>query len=124
LARTAVKPPKRALSPRTLGLARHLRKNATDAEALIWSLLRDRRFEGKKFRRQVAMGPYVLDFYCHEARLCIELDGSGHMDESRSQHDENRTEYLEAADIRVLRFWNNDVLQRTEAVLETIWEAL
>ncbi len=101
--------------------ARILRKQQTDAETLIWHLLRDRRLAGFKFRRQHPMPPYTVDFYCHEAGLVIELDGGQHAD---SKRDRKRDEWLRERDLRVLRVWNNDVLQETESVLQAIWNAL
>ena len=102
--------------------ARELRSNATDAERLLWHFVRNRHLSGYRFRRQVPLGPYVADFVCNRARLIVEIDGS--------QHDEHlldeleRTQYLARLGFRVIRFWNNEVLQRTEAVLESILEAL
>ncbi len=98
--------------------ARNLRKNATDAEGLMWSILRDRQLENKKFRRQHPVGNYVLDFYCEEEKLAIELDGGQHADQKT--YDDKRTAFLNTQGIRVLRFWNNDVLGNIEGVVETI----
>ena len=72
-----------------------------------------------KFRRQYPMAPYVLDFYCREERLGIELDGGQH-----NESDKKRTAFLESKGIRIIRFWNNDVLQETEVVLEQLHDAL
>ncbi|WP_119420181.1 endonuclease domain-containing protein [Desertibaculum subflavum] len=102
----------------SLQSARRLRRTMTEAESLLWSRLRDRRLDGLKFRRQVPLGPYVLDFFCEEHRLVVEVDGSQHAD--RVEHDEKRTEWPEAHQCRVLRFWNNDVMQRANSVLEAI----
>ncbi len=99
--------------------ARKLRQEQTDAEALMWELLRDKRLGGAKFRRQHPVQSYVLDFYCHEAKLAIELDGGQHAD--ALVHDEKRAEFLKSQGINVLRFWNNEFLAQTEAVLEKIW---
>ncbi len=107
-----------------LEFARGLRKTQTDAENLMWSLLRDRRLGGWKFRRQHPVPPYVLDFYCHDAQLAIELDGGQHNEASEHVRDEKRTAWLAQQGIRVLRFWNNQVLAETQAVLEAIWNAL
>jgi very-short-patch-repair endonuclease len=101
--------------------ARILRKNQTNAEQFLWGLLRDRRFAGKKFRRQHPIGRYILDFYCHELKLAIELDGGQHNEEAGQKHDENRTRFLNEQGIRVIRFWNNEVLQQTDSVLESLW---
>ena len=99
--------------------ARKLRKEQTDAESLMWALLRDKRLGGAKFRRQHPFQPYVLDFFCHEANLAVELDGG--QDSEAQAHDERRSAYLKSKGIDVLRFWNNEVLAETEAVLEKIW---
>jgi len=107
-----------------LHLARALRRNATDAEKRIWTQLRDRRFEGFKFRRQYAVGPYILDFYCTLCRLAIELDGGQHMTEPGELKDAQRSAYLAERGIAVLRFSNLDVLRLTDAVMEKILEVL
>ena len=105
-----------------LQFARDLRKGQTDAETKMWSLLRDRRLAGKKFRRQHPIPPYIVDFYCHEASLVIEIDGGQHAEDRR--RDKKRIEFLERKGLRVIRFWNNEVLQETEAVLQAIWDTL
>jgi very-short-patch-repair endonuclease len=102
--------------------ARELRKGQTDAEALLWLLLRDRRLAGFKFRRQHPVPPYVLDFYCHEKRLAVELDGGQHAEQVTK--DERRMRELAKQGIRVLRFWDNQVLGEIGAVLEALWSAL
>lgn len=101
--------------------ARKLRHEQTDAESMMWYLLRDRRLGGHKFRRQHPMPPYTLDFYCHEAGLVIELDGGQHAESAR---DARRDAWLGQQGLRVVRFWNNQVLQETEAVLSEVWAAL
>jgi very-short-patch-repair endonuclease len=105
-----------------LRFARDLRKNATDAERLLWSRLRRQQMDSFKFRRQHSVGPYICDFACLEARVVVELDGSQHLEES--DRDVRRDSFLRSKGFRVLRFWNNDVLLRTNAVLETIYRAL
>ncbi len=115
---------KKPLPHDLLQFARQLRKEQTDAERLMWALLRDRRLAGFKFRRQHPVEPYVLDFYCHEARLAIEIDGGQHNEPDARLHDEQRTAALVSQGIHVLRFWNNDVLNNTESVLQTIYDAL
>lgn len=102
--------------------ARDLRQNPTDAELRLWSSLRGRQMCGFKFRRQHPIGPYIADFYCHEARLAIEIDGGQHGQDNH--YDEKRTAYIEAQGVCVLRFWNNQVLAETEGVLEMIRRAL
>jgi len=107
-----------------LQFARSLRQQQTDAERLLWRLLRNRRLDGCKFRRQYPLGRYILDFYCSSKRLAIELDGGGHTEEPQANHDAERTVYLQGQGIRVLRFWDADVLLRLEAVLGEIWNQL
>ena len=115
------KPP---LSPEMLQRVRELRQNATDAEQLLWRLLRNRQLMGYKFRRQHPMAGYILDFYCHEARLVIEVDGGGHTSPQQSIYDRQRTERLESDGLRVIRFWNHEILKETEAVMQAIADAL
>ena len=101
--------------------ARMLRKSLTDAEQLLWSILRARRFLDLKFRRQHPIAPYILDFYCHELKLAIEIDGGQHNTDAGRAADEKRSLFLIQQGITVLRFWNNEVLQQTDAVLEKIY---
>ncbi|HJT98674.1 MAG TPA: endonuclease domain-containing protein [Rhodanobacteraceae bacterium] len=105
-----------------LANARALRTNSTDAERRLWYYLRHRRLSGYRFRRQVPVGRCVVDFACIRARLIVELDGGEHRDSMLE--DLERTRYLAHGGFRVIRFWNDEVLQRTEAVLESILEAL
>jgi len=107
-----------------LALCRRLRADTTDAESLLWRLLRARRLVGVKFRRQHQFGPYILDFYSHEAKLVLELDGDGHAQPEQQARDAERTMFLEAHGLTVLRFSNRDVLQETEAVLTRIWNQM
>src|SRR3954447_2620096 len=104
--------------------ARRLRVEQTDAERLLWAHLRNRRLEGWKFCRQKPFGPFVLDFFCHEARLAVELDGGQHAESATSEADALRTAWLAGQNISVIRFWNRDVLLRLRAVLETIYAAV
>jgi len=101
--------------------AKTLRRNMTDAEHLLWRHLRAHRFDGQKFRRQQPIGPYVVDFVHFGSRVIVEADGSQH---AESPKDAGRDAWLKEQGFRVLRFWNHDILQRTEAVLEAIWTAL
>ena len=110
---------KREVYPST-SRARRLRRDETDAERAIWRLLRNRQFSNAKFRRQHPIGPCFVDFYCHERRLVIEIDGGQHSPE----RDQKRTAYLEGRGLTVLRFWNNDVLKNVEGVWEVISSAL
>lgn len=100
-------------------VARSLRQRQTDAEIKFWSRVRAGRFLGLKFRRQVPIDRFVVDFVCAEKRLIIELDGGGHAE--RVDFDTKRTELLEALGYIVLRFWNHDVLLNCDAVLESVW---
>jgi very-short-patch-repair endonuclease len=106
-------------SPKTV---RRLRRNQTDAERILWFRLRDRRLNGWKFRRQFPVDRYVVDFFCADARLIIELDGGQHA--VRTDADAQRTKVLEAMGYMVLRYWNNDVMQNTDGVFEDIYAAL
>jgi very-short-patch-repair endonuclease len=101
--------------------ARALRRNATDIEQLMWRLLRDRRFAGIKFRRQVPIGPFVADFASIEHKLVVELDGGQH---AESRTDARRDAFLTAQGWRLLRFWNNDLLTNRDGVLQRIHEAV
>lgn len=102
--------------------ARSLRQNQTDAEALLWRHLRGRRLQGFKFRRQHPLGPFTLDFVCLDAGLVIELDGGQHAEDQA--YDARRTAVIEQHGLRVIRFWNHEVLNQTPAALERIWQAL
>jgi very-short-patch-repair endonuclease len=94
----------------------------TDAERLLWLHLRDRRLQGYKFRRQFPLAGFVADFACLDAKLIVEADGCQHLD--KAAVDQQRTEKLSDQGYRVLRFWNDDVLLRTDDVLEEIRLAL
>ncbi|MDP3063962.1 MAG: endonuclease domain-containing protein [Chloroflexota bacterium] len=102
--------------------ARALRKNPTDAERKLWAYLRLRQVRGHKFRRQRPIGPYIVDFVCLEERLVIEVDGSQHMEQA--SHDARRDRYLMSLGFTVLRFWDNQVLSETDAVMGVIAQAL
>src|ERR1043166_6655479 len=99
-----------------VSFARRLRRNQTDAERVLWFRVRDRRLNGLKFKRQVPIDKYIVDFCCAEARLIVELVGGQHA----TRDETNRTGILEAMVYLVLRFWNNDVLQNPYGVLEEI----
>ena len=107
-----------------IALARALRKRETWAEKLMWRWLRDRRFSGYKFRRQQPKGVYYLDFFCEEASLAIELDGSGHGHPDRQSHDAEREQFLTSQGIRVLRFWNSHLRRNAQSIRDTIFEEL
>jgi very-short-patch-repair endonuclease len=110
----------KAMKPRR----RQLRRSLTPAEALLWKNLHRSGIEGRKFRRQHSVGKYVLDFYCPECHLGVELDGDGHFHSWTSAHDAERTTYLGSLNIRVLRFENRMVFEDLEAVLESIRQHL
>lgn len=103
------------------GLQRVLRSNMTDAEKLLWQRLRHVQLGGHKFRRQHPFEDYILDFVCLESLLVIEVDGSQHQD---SNKDMVRDERLSSAGFKVLRFWNNQITDEIDAVVENIWHAL
>jgi very-short-patch-repair endonuclease len=99
-------------------LQRHLRHSATDAERALWQRLKGRQLEGCKFRRQHPYGDYIVDFACLEHSLAVELDGGQHA--NAVERDAERTRFLEACGFTVLRFWNNEVFEAIESVLEVI----
>jgi very-short-patch-repair endonuclease len=103
-------------------VARKLRRNQTDAETKLWLHLRNRRLGGLKFRRQVPIAGFVADFLCDETKLVVEVDGGQHM--KRSENDLARTKVLNATGFEVLRFWNSDVLENIDGVLEKIVESV
>ena len=100
--------------------SRTLRRESTDAEQRLWSILRNRQLNGFKFRRQVEIGGYIADFLCAERRLIIEVDGGQHTVEC----DARRTAFLESQGFQILRFWNDDVLKNLDGVWTTIAAAL
>jgi very-short-patch-repair endonuclease len=112
------------LAKRDLERARRLRRDMTDAERKLWHALKAHRFGGVGFRRQVPLGPYVVDFASHSARLIVEVDGGQHAEARAAAFDRTRTEWLIQRGYRVLRFWNNDVLSNLEGVLTEIGGAL
>jgi ATP-dependent helicase HrpA/adenine-specific DNA-methyltransferase len=102
----------------SLASARRLRRNTTDVERKLWSRLRDGQLDGYKFHRQHPLGPYILDFFCESERLAVEIDGGQHADDKA--RDDLRTAWLVARGCRVIRFWNHDVLENIEGVLERL----
>jgi very-short-patch-repair endonuclease len=98
-----------------------MRREATQAERSVWRILRRKQVAGLKFRRQAVMGRYIVDFVCHERRLIIEVDGGQH---ALRQRDVVRTAWLESQGYRVLRFWNNEVIENLEGVRVLIFSAL
>jgi very-short-patch-repair endonuclease len=104
--------------------ARQLRQTETWAEKLMWRWLRDRRFSDYKFRRQHLIGKYYLDFFCDEADLNIELDGSQHGFPDQRKHDAEREKFLKSRGIKTLRFWNSQMRRNAQSIRDTIFNEL
>jgi len=102
--------------------AKSMRRQPTNAEAIIWATLRGARMQGFKFKRQQPIGAYIVDFVCFECGLVVEIDGGQHADDVSA--DQYRTQWLQSQGFRVLRFWNNEVIERRDDVLESIIRAL
>jgi very-short-patch-repair endonuclease len=111
-------------SRRLLGFARQMRKQSTDAEIKVWSILRSRLLADYKFRRQYPIGGYVVDFYCVRCRLAVELDGGQHNDGTGKDRDERRSHGLQELGVRVVRFWDHDVLRHPEVIAQEILRQL
>ena len=107
-------------SPQIFENARSLRKELTSAEELLWINLRNRRLGGHKFRRQHPIDRFIADFYCHEKRVVVEVDGGIHLNPEQKEYDENRTAEMEKWDIVVLRFTNEEVSHDVSSVLRKI----
>ena len=105
-------------------LAKQLRKEQTIPEQIIWHILRNRSFCNKKFRRQVQIADYIVDFVCYDDNLIIELDGSQHLTTEALEYDRKRTEILENRGFKVLRYYNNDIMNKLEIVLEDLYNKL
>jgi very-short-patch-repair endonuclease len=118
-----VKPIYKSVPPDHWERAQELRRDSTPAERLLWKKLRGRQ-TGFRFRRQHAVGPYIVDFFCWDARLVVEVDGDTHVGEEAQAYDHRRDEYLRSLGLQVKRYTNNDVLNRTESVTEDIWYLL
>ena len=112
------------LKTQNKSLTKALRHNPTEAERKLWYHLRNRRILGAKFRRQRSFGPYILDFYCAESKLAIELDGGRHGEPKGIIQDEQRDEYLKQEGVTVLRFWNNQLSDEFEGVIDVIYATL
>lgn len=97
-----------------------LRKNQTQAEKAVWERIKNRQLNNLKFRRQHGFGPYIVDFYCKELGLVIELDGDAHSSSIAQQYDKQRTVYLNGLGLKVLRFKNDEVLNQIDGVLDKI----
>ena len=109
-------------TPKFLHRAGELRKEPTPAESRLWAAIRNNNLNGLKFRRQHAIGPYIVDYCSPKLKLIIELDGSQHLDQE--EYDSERTEYLRGQGYRVLRFWNKDVMNDLDGVIKAISFAL
>ena len=105
---------------RNLDLKRRLRSNMTGPETRLWSRLRARQFQGLKFRRQHGIGPYIVDFYCPEQSLVIEVDGDSHADAGQIVKDQLRDKYFQSLGLRVIRYFNNDIVKNLDGVLEDL----
>ena len=106
--------------PKLKYLRRALRQQQTPAEARLWQGLRNRQLHGRKFKRQYGIGSYIVDFYCAEEKLAIELDGAVHNDVLRQEYDDERTLFIQGQGIRVVRFENRQVFKALDVVLEAI----
>ena len=112
-------------NPNLLSKRKDLRNNSTSAESTLWKVLKGKQIMGMKFRRQHSVGPYILDFYCPQMRLCIELGGHEHFTSVGDAQDDIRTEYLlRYHGIQTLRFENSDIFNHTEGVLGIIGETI
>lgn len=109
---------------RALRRSRELRRDTTDAERAMWRALRGRRFEGARFTRRYAVGPYIVDFTCRRASLVVEIDGGKHAEDGAATADAARTAYLERNGHRVPRFWNADALANLDGVPTVLGAAL
>jgi very-short-patch-repair endonuclease len=104
--------------------ARQLRKDQTDAEAKLWSILRSRQLSGFKFRRQYPLHGYILDFYCVRAKLAVELDGGQHLDPENLNYDSIRTRRLAEIGVTVIRYPDDDLLQSPDLIADDIYHRL
>jgi very-short-patch-repair endonuclease len=114
--------PSKRSSPKMMHRAGELRRGPTPAEAKLWKYLRSQNLDGTHFRRQYAIGNYIVDFCEPRAKLIIEVDGSQYLDQQ--DYDHERTQFLKAKGYRVLRFWNNDILQNIEAVMAAVLQTI
>ena len=105
-------------------LKRRLRSNMTGPETRLWSRLRARKLQGLKFRRQHGIGPYIVDFYCPEQSLVIEVDGDSHADADQILKDQLRDRYFQSLGLHVIRYINDDILKNLDGVLENLAERL
>jgi len=113
---------KKLLGKKLVNLARNLRKRQTDAENLLWRHIRYKQLLGMRFRRQHPIGNFIVDFVCLDQKLIIELDGDQHGFPGEKNQDQERDSWLQKEGFKLLRFWNNEVLQNLEGVIDTIIE--
>lgn len=111
-------------SPRTIPIRRKLRREMTAGEKVFWAKVARRQFNNLKFRRQHAIGNYIVDFYCPEKKLIIEIDGDSHAEELTIQDDRAREDYLESFGYKIIRYQNSDILNSTEGVFEDLIKKL
>ena len=110
------------MKERLIKFAKSMRRQPTNAEAIIWATLRGARMQDLKFKRQQPIGAYIVDFVCFECGLVVEIDGGQHAEDVSA--DQHRSQWLQSQGFRVLRFWNNEVIERRDDVLESIIRAL
>ena len=103
---------------------RQLRKHMPSAEVMLWMRLRAKQLLGQKFRRQYSVGPFIIDFYCIDARLAVELDGDSHFTPEAKLKDAERDRYIRSFGIRVLRFTNTDIYENMDGVIEAIAQTI
>jgi very-short-patch-repair endonuclease len=112
----------RRTSPKAFANAHELRRHPTEAESRLWHVLRMHRLDNVHFRRQHAIGPYIVDFCAPRIKLVIEVDGSQHLDQQ--EHDAQRTAFLAERGFRVIRFWNTEVMNQIDEVVQVVLEAI
>ena len=115
---------KKSMKNKINTLARNLRKRSTDTERFLWKYLRTKQLEGFKFRRQQPIGSYIVDFVCFEKKIVIEADGGQHSESREREKDKKRDKWLRGQGFKVLRFWDNEILNNIEDVLSRIREEL
>ena len=111
-------------NPKNINFAKHMRSNMTKEEVKFWEIVRAKRFHGLKFKRQVLIGDYIVDFLCPEKKCIIEIDGGQHNETNNRRNDEKRTKYLESGGYKVVRFWNNEVWDNIEGVYAILEQEL
>lgn len=109
---------------KNIKIARRLRRNETQQEKILWSILRNRKFKNLKFKRQVPIGKYIADFCCNERKIIIEIDGGQHNEDENIINDINRTKFFEKEGYRVIRFWNNEINNNLEGVYLELMDIL